>query len=110
MRVLRPLSTGREKGSRQPAYHLPMITRQDALRIGGAEILARGLGAGAREALLVDEINSSVPRIYGTPDLEAYWIVYADHGAVGVIRSGHVVLVARKTGRVMHAGSASDEG
>jgi hypothetical protein len=87
-----------------------MITREDALRIGRTEILARGLGTGAREALLVDEIAWSLPRIYGAPDLETYWIVYADHAPLGVLRSSDVVLVARDTGQVMYAGSANDEG
>lgn len=88
-----------------------MITREDALRIGSGEIVARGLGTGASRALLVDELTAARPVLYNCPDLEDCWIVYAESPLSGImLRSSDIILVSRTTGAVLYAGSAHDEG
>lgn len=85
------------------------VDRAEALRIGAAEITAKGLGSGAREALLLQEITASLPKLYRGPDLARCWIVYAARPEFG-IRSSNIVLISRATGEVLYSGPAFDEG
>lgn len=85
------------------------INRAEASRIGAAEITAKALGSGAREALLLEELGSQPPSLYRGPDLARCWIVYAMRQDFG-IRSSTVVLISRATGEVLYSGSAHDEG
>ena len=85
-----------------------MISREGAIRIGSAEIVARGLGTGARGAFLIKEITAPHPRLYNGPNLAECWIVYVEQPVPG-LRSSEVVLVSRQTGEIMYAASANDE-
>lgn len=85
------------------------IDRAEAVRIGAAEIAAKGLGSGAREALLLEELGYRPPLLYNGPDLAGCWIVYATRPSTG-LRSSTIVLVSRTTGAVLYSGSAHDEG
>jgi hypothetical protein len=51
--------------------------------------------------------------IYGLPDGDLYWFIYApwnDSIKYGLLRSSQVVVVSRKTGEVIYKGSANDKG
>lgn len=86
-----------------------MISRDDALRIGSVEILAKRLGTSASGAFLINEITARHPNLYGGPNLAECWIVYAEQPPTA-LRSSAIVLVSRQTGKVLYAGSANDEG
>lgn len=85
------------------------LDRAEALRIAVKEIQSRGLGSGAKEAFLQEEIGVTFPGIYSCPNLAECWIVYADAPILG-LQSSSVVLISRTTGAVLYAGSAYDEG
>jgi hypothetical protein len=86
-----------------------VISRDEALRVGAAEIAKRGIGTGARAAYLHSEIDWRAPLLYGGPNLDDCWIVYAERPITG-LESSTIVLVSRETGAVLYAGSAYDEG
>ena len=86
------------------------VSRESARTIGHREIVARGLGRGVSAVRTIDEVTRS-PCLYNGPDLAECWLVYADredssHG----LRSSSVVLVDRRSGAVLYAGNANDEG
>lgn len=86
-----------------------MISRKEATEIAAKAILARGLGTGAHEAQLLDEI-SRAPSIFGGPDLRQCWLVYVERTFSGRIESSRVVLVSMEDGEILYSGSANDEG
>jgi len=47
--------------------------------------------------------------IYGAP-VEECWIAYVNRPFTGIVRSSTVLLISRRTGKVVYAGSANDEG
>jgi hypothetical protein len=83
------------------------IPREQATAIGAIEIVTRGLGHGARIAMALDEIERP-PNIYNV-DLRSCWIVYATQTLRGLKRNSIVVVVARRDGAVLYAGSANDQ-
>lgn len=90
-------------------FAVPAIDRLEAQRIAAEVIAERGMGSGARAALLLEELSSPPPNLYNGPKLADCWIVYAQRPELG-IRASTVVLVSRATGAVLYAGSAHDEG
>jgi hypothetical protein len=86
-----------------------VITREDALRIGATEIVARGLGSGARDAVLLSEMSGRIPAVYVLSDFGDCWIVYAERPMKGLF-SSEIVVLSSETGAVLYSGSANDEG
>ena len=51
--------------------------------------------------------------VYGVPDDDSCWFIYGPGGDGldhGMLRSSRVVVVSKKTGKVLYSGSAQDEG
>lgn len=49
--------------------------------------------------------------VYGVPDDDSCWFIYAPWGdGLAMLRSSRVVVVSKKTGKVLYSGSAQDEG
>ena len=49
--------------------------------------------------------------VYGVPDDDLCWFIYAPWGdGLAMLRSSRVVVVSKKTGKVLYSGSAQDEG
>ncbi len=86
-----------------------MISRAEAEQIANDTIRAHALGSGVRELYRLSELPFRAPAIYGGPDLERCWIVYAERPVPG-LRASTIVLVDVESGRVLYQGSANDEG
>jgi D-alanyl-D-alanine carboxypeptidase len=86
-----------------------MIFRAQAAQIANNAILAHGLGSGVREVYRNNELPFRAPAIYGGPDLDRCWIVYAERPVTG-LRASAIVLIDVETGQVLYQGSANDEG
>jgi len=49
--------------------------------------------------------------VYGVPDDDSCWFIYAPWGdGLAMLRSSRLVVVSKKTGKVLYSGSAQDEG
>jgi hypothetical protein len=69
-------------------------------------------GAKVREVVAWDEIAWSRPNLYNAPHgIQDSWVAYLDFPNEPVmIRSSRIIIVSRKTGTVLFAGDANDEG
>jgi len=85
-----------------------LIARDQARAIAESVVLEHGLGSGVRDVLLADEITWRPPKLYGGPDLTECWIAYVERPLRGLGSS--CVVVVSKTGLVLYAGNANDEG
>ena len=87
------------------------MTRDEARRIASDYLRQRGRDVGIRHVLLWDEITFRKPAPYfsGSVRPEDCWVCYLESQG-WMLASSEIVLVARETGEVVYAGSASDEG
>ena len=86
-----------------------MISRERATEIASEVIRENALGTGIRQTLLLSELRSRAPSVYGV-DLSNCWIVYVERANGYMIASSTIVAIDRDTGRVNYHGSANDEG
>ena len=80
------------------------ISRRQALRIAQAHICQEALGKSPR---VLDGADAKV-RAYNVQTADT-WIIYR-HNPELSIRSSDVVVISKRTGRVIYDGSAHDEG
>lgn len=86
------------------------LTREEARAIAERAVADRGLGVGVSGVYLESELSSRRPTLYGGPNLDDCWIAYVDRGWSTGLRSSLIVLISKRTGEVLYAGSANDEG
>jgi len=82
----------------------PPVSRKKALGI------ARQVSAPPLQAF---EITRSKPvniNLYNVPEDEPCWYVIVPNQGSPAIQSSHVVVISRRTGKVLYNGSACDEG
>jgi hypothetical protein len=86
-----------------------LISRDDARAIADLTIRERGLGSGVRHLCLLEEIAWRPPQVYNGPSLAECWIAYVERPMTRLGASS-IVLISKKTGEVLYAGGANDEG
>jgi hypothetical protein len=86
-----------------------LISRDDAHAVAESTIRERGLGSGVRDLCLLEEISWRQPQVYNGPSLAECWIAYVER-PMARLGASSIVLISKKTGEVLYAGSANDEG
>ena len=86
------------------------LTREQARLIAERVVAERSLGVGVRDVYLASEITWRRPTLYAGPNLDDCWIAYVDKWSPPGLHSSLIVLISKRTGEVLYAGSANDEG
>jgi hypothetical protein len=82
------------------------VTRPEAEQIAAAHAGGKSI----REVRQLHELTAAAPNVYGLRvPLAECWIAYVDR-VPAILGPSQVVLVDRRTGEVVYAGSAQDEG
>lgn len=91
-----------------------MITREQARDLAQAWLDGRRDGLArrrVRDVVAWDEITCRRPLVCNLMDrIQKCWIVYLEIDGPPACRASEIVVVARSDGRILHAGSANDEG
>ena len=86
-----------------------MLSRDQAAEIARADAQEHQLGFDVYKVLSLDEIEGSVPSLYGV-SLNGCWIAYIEPIGPQALHSSTIIVIDRASGRVVYRGSANDEG
>lgn len=103
-RKLEPATMKAAKRPKQGNGNAPFITRAEARQRAERYVLNRMFkGATVRDGVKAGCITYNVRR-------EDTWVVYKNENGPPKFKSSEVVVVCKRTGRVLYEGSAHDEG
>ena len=85
-----------------------IITRDEARRRAARHVAARIF----RGATVLDGAEANLKCVPGPWEVEDVWVIYPniDGNDLGLLRASQIVVVCKRTGRVLYDGSARDEG
>lgn len=86
-----------------------MVSRDEAAEIARVDALEQKPGFDLHEVLSPDEITGAAPNLYGV-SLAGCWIPYLAKLGPPALCSRTIIVIDRGGGKVIHRGSANDEG